>query len=257
MGVFSVRKTTEQFVAEAKSIHGDKYDYSKVDYQGNQVKVCIICPIHGEFWQVPNSHLRGRGCPKCKCDKLKGRVFCVGLNDTFGHSNKKAHQTWLQMLERCGSEIYKRKFPTYTNVSVCCEWRCFSNFEKWYQEQSIWRHKGWHLDKDILVKGNKIYSPDTCCFVPPQINTLFTQRSRCRGKYPIGVHLGNNGKYCASLRLNGERKYLGYFDSPEEAFYAYKVAKEAWIKEVADKWKDQLDPRVYEAMYNYKVEITD
>lgn len=257
MGVFSVRKTTEQFIEDAKRIQGNKYDYSKVDYQRNQVKVCIICPEHGEFWQTPNSHLGGKGCPKCKCEKLKSFVFGIGVNDTLGLSNKPAHQKWLQMIKRCGSKDYKAKYPSYADVSVCEEWRYFSNFEKWFQEQSPWYHKGWHLDKDILVKGNKVYSPETCCFVPAEINYLLTQRSRCRGEYPIGVHLGNNGKYCAMLSKCGNREYLGYYNSPENAFQAYKIAKEAQIKEVADKWKDQLEPRVYEALYNYKVEITD
>lgn len=63
MGTFSVRKTKEQFIADAISVHGDKYDYSNVEYKTNATKVCIICPRHGEFWQTPNDHLRGRGCP--------------------------------------------------------------------------------------------------------------------------------------------------------------------------------------------------
>ena len=58
-------KTTEQFIKDARKIHGDRYDYSKVEYKNNETKVCIICPIHGEFWQNPNSHLSGCKCPKC------------------------------------------------------------------------------------------------------------------------------------------------------------------------------------------------
>ena len=57
--------TTDEFIAKAKKIHGDKYDYSKVEYVNNHTKVCIICPEHGEFWQIPSSHLQGKGCPKC------------------------------------------------------------------------------------------------------------------------------------------------------------------------------------------------
>ena len=59
------RNTLEEFIAKAREIHGDKYDYSKVEYKGNKVKVCITCPEHGDFWQVPNSHLSKRGCPAC------------------------------------------------------------------------------------------------------------------------------------------------------------------------------------------------
>ena len=69
-GVEKQTSTKEEFIKKAKEIHGDKYDYSKVDYSNAHTKVCIICPNHGEFWQTPNNHLRGHGCPKCKRNKL-------------------------------------------------------------------------------------------------------------------------------------------------------------------------------------------
>lgn len=61
----SLKKTTEEFIAEARKIHGDRYDYSKVEYRAVKIKICIICPEHGEFWQTPEKHLQGRACPKC------------------------------------------------------------------------------------------------------------------------------------------------------------------------------------------------
>ena len=66
----NIKKTTEEFIQEAKTIHGDKYDYSKVEYKNAYTKICIICPNHGEFWQTPSHHLSGQGCPKCN-GKLK------------------------------------------------------------------------------------------------------------------------------------------------------------------------------------------
>ena len=63
-------KTTEQFITDARKVHGDKYDYSKVEYTGKNDKVCIICPEHGEFWQIPNNHLHGAGCPECKKEHI-------------------------------------------------------------------------------------------------------------------------------------------------------------------------------------------
>ena len=116
---------------------------------------------------------------------------------------------------------------------------------------------GWELDKDILIKGNKIYSPETCAFVPAEINGIFTKTNSKRGVYPIGVSLHKEGRFQAKVLKNKKQAYIGLFDTPEEAFQAYKKAKEEYIKEVADKWKDKIDPRVYEAMYNYQVEITD
>jgi hypothetical protein len=82
------KKTTKQFVEEAKKIHGNKYDYSKVEYINKRTKVCIICPIHGEFWQRPNDHLKGCGCYEC------GRKNCTGKKvdtNSFINEAKKIH----------------------------------------------------------------------------------------------------------------------------------------------------------------------
>ena len=67
----SLSSTTEEFIKKAKEVHGDKYDYSKVEYKNNHSRVCIICPEHGEFWQLPSNHLKGNGCSMCTCNKLK------------------------------------------------------------------------------------------------------------------------------------------------------------------------------------------
>ena len=116
--------------------------------------------------------------------------------------------------------------------------------------------QGWHLDKDILIKGNKIYSPETCCFVPQEVNILFIKNSKRREGLPIGVYKQKNS-FVAHLSKGKEQIYLGSFSTIEECFQAYKIAKEEYIKEMADKWKPLIHLKVYEAMYNYKVEITD
>lgn len=134
------------------------------------------------------------------------------------------------------------------------EWKLFSEFRKWFDNHYI---EGWSLDKDILVKGNKVYGPKTCCFVPNEINTFFTKRQNDRGKFVIGVVNKRNNKYISSISINGHIKHLGCFETEEEAFDAYKEAKEGQAKKLADKYKTQLDPRVYEALYNYNVAITD
>ncbi len=171
-------------------------------------------------------------------------------------SKTPAYFAWRNMLYRCYSEDILSKRPTYKDCTVCEEWKCFANFKEWFDNQVYLC--GWKLDKDILVKGNKVYSPTSCCFVPQDINVLFTKRQNCRGELPIGVQYSESKlRYKASMTRNNDRVFLGYYSTPEEAFNAYKVAKEAWIKEVADKWKDKLDPKVYDALYNYKVEIND
>ena len=254
------RLSTNDFIYRARMVHKDKYDYSKSVYKGTLVKLCITCPIHGEFWQSPEPHLRGEGCPTCARIASKHEIYNVGINDYQGkikQGNKhiQSYLTWQHMLSRCYCSSRKEKYPTYKDCSVCHEWQYFSKFKKWFDEHYV---EGWHLDKDILVKGNKVYGPDTCCFVPPEINCMFTKCDKRRGPYPLGVSFINaKNKFYASIKRDKKTRTIGYYDDPEEAFYAYKEAKEARIKELADKWKDKLDPRVYEAMYNYKVEITD
>jgi hypothetical protein len=161
------------------------------------------------------------------------------------------------MLERSYSKNIKDVQPSYKNVTVCEEWHNFQNFAQCFEENynPEYMH-GWHLDKDILVKGNKVYSPETCCFVPHEVNTLFTKKNVNRGEYPIGV---TNSKWGlrAYVSINNKSTDLGSYRTPEEAFQAYKTAKEQYIKEVADKWKGLISDEVYQAMYNYQVEITD
>lgn len=163
-------------------------------------------------------------------------------------TGSKAHIAWQSMINRV------QKHNNYFDCSVTEEWSCFQVFAKWFEENyNPETMKGWGLDKDVLVKGNKVYSPETCCFIPSAVNTLFVKCNKSRGDLPIGVSK-EGSKYTA--RINSTT-YLGIFDTPEKAFELYKKAKEAYIKEVADKWKGLIAPRVYHAMYNYQVEITD
>lgn len=164
---------------------------------------------------------------------------------------------WVSMLTRGYNNKYKEKFPTYKDVTVCEEWKCFQVFAEWFEDNYKSHMEGWELDKDVLFKGNKVYSPETCCFVPNEINSLFIKSNSIRGDYPIGVHKHGCKKYVALIRKNNKRKHIGLFSTPEEAFQAYKITKEEYIKEVADKWRDLISDQVYEAMYNYQVEITD
>lgn len=110
--------------------------------------------------------------------------------------------------------------------------------------------KGWHLDKDILVKGNKIYSPETCCFVPREINGLFIRTDNKDMTLNVDK---NDGKFICYISKKGKTINLGRFNTYEEAFFMYKTEKERYIKEVADEWKDKIELKVYQAMYDYKI----
>lgn len=174
----------------------------------------------------------------------------------YENKHTKHYSLWKSMLRRCYVNKQKDIQPSYRICTADEHWHNFQNFAEWFDENWKPYMEGWHLDKDILQKSNKVYSPETCCFVPQEINKLFTKRKTKRGKYPIGVvKVGN--KFQAQISLRGNYVYLGIFDTIELAFQVYKTAKEGYIKEIADEWKNLIDTRVYDAIYNYQVEITD
>ena len=170
----------------------------------------------------------------------------------------KCYRTWEPMMRRCYNPKFHEKEPTYENCTVCEEWHNFQVYAKWDNENYYEvENERMVLDKDILKKGNKIYSPDTCIFVPQRINMLFVKRDKLRGEFPIGVCKNGNGFMAQLNKGNGKQIYLGTYDTVEEAFQVYKQAKEQYIKEVAEEYKGRIDPRAYEAMMKYEVEITD
>ena len=171
----------------------------------------------------------------------------------------KEYRLWNNMLKRCYSVGCQKVRPTYIDCSVSENFRYLQYFKEWCNNQIGFnsvdeKGKPFALDKDILVKGNRVYNEDVCVFVPQEVNLLFTKRDKSRGEYPIGVSFHKSrGMLTATLN----NKYLGYFNTAEQAFQVYKTAKEAYIKEVANKWKDKIDPKVYEALMNYEVHIDD
>lgn len=211
---------------------------------------------------------------KLRYDHLKnGDVLPRTFPTVYGHgylgieervdANSKCYRTWNHMLERCFSNELKEKYPTYKDVTVCEEWLNYSNFKIWFDNNYYEiENETMALDKDILAKGNKIYSPYTCVFVPQKINTIFTKNNSNRGNYYIGVtyrpEINNSKPYCASCSdSKGKQVNLGYYKTPEEAFNVYKNNKEKYIKQVADEYKPYIPQKLYDAMYRYEVEITD
>ena len=154
---------------------------------------------------------------------------------------------WSSMLQR----VYSNNYSAYKECTVDERWHNFQNFAKWFEENyNPETMEGWQLDKDILVKGNKIYSPETCCFVPIEINTIF------KNDRQKGYNKTAKGNFIVRVNKLNYRETVGRFNTESEAFQAYKVEKEKYIKEVAEKWKELISDRVYQAMYNYQVEIT-
>ena len=195
-------------------------------------------------------------------DRLQPSVFGVGI--TGEHPVRESgiltreYYVWHNMLQRCYSSKLHQSFPTYKDCIVSENFKYFPYFKEWCNKQVGFDNEGWSLDKDILLKGNKLYSEDTCCFVPNEINTLIINDKALRGGTPVGVNLAKKtGRYLAKFKKGSANGYLGTFDTSEEAFYVYKLEKEKYIKKVADKWKDNIDVRVYEALMNWEVSIYD
>lgn len=172
----------------------------------------------------------------------------------------RAYVTWNSMLNRAYSKKFHDRQPTYKDVIVCRDWWNFQIFAGWFHENFYQiENEIMSLDKDILVKGNKIYSPNTCVFVPERINTLIVNCNGRRGELPVGVAFNKVTKRYQAQCSNGKGDIipLGLFDTPEEAFLAYKTYKEELIKVVANEYKDKLPERLCKALINWEVEIDD
>lgn len=228
-------------------IYFTEYDWTfkGAKYQ-NFKKGSIACPYEKRYYEV--GYL-GEG--KYKISKNGKKTKC--------------YITWYAMLQRCYDGKFHEKEPTYINCEVCEKWLCFQNFAKWYYDNYYEiENETMCLDKDILCKGNKIYSQDNCIFIPHNINVLFTKRDNDRGEYPIGVCYDKQAKkfvaQCSIYDFKENKKkhiHLGYYDSTEKAFESYKQYKEKYIKEIADYYKCKIPEKLYNALYKYKVEIND
>lgn len=177
--------------------------------------------------------------------------------------NPKKEKKWQirsNMKTRCYNENYHKKRPSYAECEICDEWlNDHQAFYEWVSENfyEIEGEDTVQLDKDILVKGNKLYSPETCIFVPKPINGLFGGTAN-KSDLSKGVSfIKSTGKYRATICIEGKNVNLGLFPTEEEAFLKYKEHKEAVILAKADLYKDVIPTELYEAMVNWKIEMTD
>lgn len=160
------------------------------------------------------------------------------------------YERWVSMLKRCYCKITQARQPTYVGCYVIDAWHLFSNFKTWMETQD-WEGKA--LDKDILFPCNKIYGPDTCVFVEARLNGFITEKSANQGEFPIGVSYNKyNENYvgqCWSVET-GKQKYLGSFDTLDEAHQAWLAFK---LKQAYILAEQQTDKRIADALvYRYE-----
>ena len=227
--------------------------------------------VHTQYKHFKNGKCKNPFCPSVYgygylgVDKNgnvpKARVLKDGKWCSTWERNK-----WSRMLQRCFDNKLKEKYPTYKDVTCCERWLCFANFLEDFailKNEYNWNEgEKLNLDKDILNKNNKIYSLENCILVPDWVNSLFIKRDARRGDCPIGVSYNKQAKkYQAQCNINGKNTGIGYYSTPEQAFNAYKTAKEQEIKRIANdcvsKGYIAQGSRLYNAMISYQVKITD
>lgn len=194
-------------------------------------------------WHPAGNILRGKVMDYMA--PIASGVGYLGYGDFYPKTHPSAYAHWIHMITRCHSQAYQHR--NYFDVSVIKEWLCFQNFAAWAINQVGYGMKSWQLDKDILISGNREYSPSACCFVPARINSLII-RSDVKGRGPDKF-----GTFYFTARDYSGIKLSKSFKSTEDGREWYKGVKELAVKSVADEYKNILDSRVYEALYLWQV----
>lgn len=216
-------KTKEQheILIKRKDIVTFEYLPSKIT-ANSKLPVISTCKTCSYTYKTTLGALatKEKNCPSCEQKRIakerkgisgkRSLVYGKGVNDSptpIGATAKdkttgklkltyscKFYSCWVSMLERCYSEKFHKNHPTYKDCYVCDEWLIFSNFKSWMETQD---YEGKALDKDLLVYQNKVYSPETCVFIPKELNSFLVKNDVNRGDLPIGVTLASliHGKY--------------------------------------------------------------
>lgn len=271
--LYAAKAVVEEFI-----VNPDKANNVYIWHSGSDKQDCYyrnLYPLNQEQYRIVKNHFNKTGDdseefilkvmndirykPDDWSRSAMEPVMCgIGYRGSENVDCKsESYLKWHDMLVRCYNEKFHERQPQYKGCTVCEEWLNYSNFKVWYDQHKI-HGMELDLDKDILFKGNKVYSPETCCFVPHAINTLFLSKKEARGKYPIGVsYEKEKNKFRACMGFMGEQIKLGTFDTAESAFARYKEYKEDFIQDIAEQHRDEIPDKVYEAMMNWKIEIDD
>jgi hypothetical protein len=243
-----VLKSNEGYEAEIIGFSGKNFFLKIKDKHEAVIEVASGNARRGNFCNPYHPSVAGVG--------YYGVGKFVAKNGTDNHTTE--YEDWNSMLKRCyvNSEVAN---TSYHDKEVSEDWKCFQNFAEWATNQRNFGKEGWDLEKDLIVKGNKVYSAETCVYLPREINS-FIKRKRMND-LPLGVDISYkyNGTpyFRVQGREDGKNINLGGFSTVEEAFGAYKTHKEYLAKKLAAKWKDEIPEVAYKALLNYTVEITD
>lgn len=172
-----------------------------------------------------------------------------------GGKMSKCYNMWVNMLSRCYNEVNPKRQNSYKGVTVCEEWHNFQVFAEWFYKN--YNHKimeKWALDKDLLCFSCRKYSNTTCLLLPSEINSIFQNQLLNKSTGVRGVYKEGN-KYVANISKFGKQKYLGIFDTIEEAANVYLIAKKDYLQEVSDKWRGILSNKVCDIIRDFDVNL--
>lgn len=203
-----------------------------VDYK-NAFKVTIEFQYPSEYKKVVRAdHLKVGSIKNPYLPRVYG-VGYIGEGEYLAKENREntsAYAAWHGIMQRCYDPKMQAKSPTYKGCTVDPEWHNFQVFAEWFYGQKHYK-AGFEVDKDLLVEGNKVYSPSSCCLVPKDLNVLFNYSLAAKGVAPTGVNYQPNiNMFQARISINGERVYLGVFKCPYEAEAVYKKAKQDYVR---------------------------
>ena len=231
------------------SINNEGYVMKIIEYHNNKDIWIEFQDEHKAKVHTCYSHFKN-GKVKNPYHKSIYETGYLGQGRYSRRTHSQYYRHWTHMMDRCCNKKVSNLSDYFHNFQNFAEW-CEENYYEIDGEKMC-------LDKDILIKNNRTYSPNNCMFVPDRINTLFCKTDKSRGSYPVGCSYNKERDmievHCSTL---DKRKFLGYYNTIEEAFNSYKTFKESYIKQVADEYKDLIPQKLYEAMYNYEVEIHD
>lgn len=182
------------------------------------------------------------------------KLYGVGVTDIKGCVNGKRdyiYRVWESMITRCYSEKYQSLYPTYKGVEVCSRWQTYSLFKSDVEKMCCFDKlgKGYHLDKDLILQGNKLYSPEFCAIVPEIMNTCIVKPTRLEKTLPTGVHFcKREKKYVAQIHKGCGQICLGYFSTVEAAHEVYIRAKKDHLKNLSEQYRGIVDDKVCDAL---------
>lgn len=180
-----------------------------------------------------------------------GYIGVGAHSGTINGRETREYQTWSGILGRCYAPSTQRARSAYAGCTVHDDWHCYQDFAEWMSAHPF-SLPGYDIDKDILIPGNKMYSKETCLFVPQEINNLFINSGPSASGLPRGVVRHSGGRFRAQISESRKKVHIGIFSTPEESFLAYKKAKEAHVKAVAKKYKDRIDRTAFDALMGWE-----